>query len=308
VADGGVKETGDHFRRILMATDFSPTAAHAAQVAARLSGSGATLRIVTVRHSTEPHLALVNPSRSEVRKMQKQHKNRANQAAKDLEQLRKKLDRPDAEIAVLVGSVGRAVVDEARRWKADLVVAAASSNDEHKEVFGTKARAILRNASCDVLFVRPGKRWDDEGWVPRVAVATDFQASSKEAGRVALSLSARLRARLVAVHVMDRHLWIDMLAERGTGATGKPGATWSTMQQRLTTRLHEFNRDVLEGKAKELLETGDPHAEIAKIAAHNDVDLLVLGSQGDRVAGSVNLGSVAAEVAATAPMSVLLVR
>ncbi len=65
----------------------------------------------------------------------------------------------EAETALLHGEVGRVLLDEARRWSADLVVVGKSSRATYGEPYvGTVTRHVLEFSEQPVLVVPPAPR------------------------------------------------------------------------------------------------------------------------------------------------------
>ena len=135
-----------------------------------------------------------------------------------------------------------------------------------------------------------------------VLLATDLSPTSGPAEEEALRLAARLRARLLAVSVID------------PGSLRLPGGRYAarvdqvrdqreSAAQVLVARGHDV------GVATEFLVwEGDPGEAIVDAARAEGVDLIVLGSHGRRGVGRSFFGSVSDHVVRHAPCPVVVVR
>jgi nucleotide-binding universal stress UspA family protein len=138
--------------RMLLAVDDTVDALAATRVALELArGPGRTLRVVHAgaqpalvealrRGSTHPGAA----ARSD----------RAGAAVLDRVEAMARAARVDVGTALLAGEPGHAVLDEARRWSADLVVVGKSSRSASGEPYvGPVTRHILEFSEQPVLVV-----------------------------------------------------------------------------------------------------------------------------------------------------------
>jgi nucleotide-binding universal stress UspA family protein len=120
-----------------------------------------------------------------------------------------------------------------------------------------------------------------------IICGVDDSASAKGAARIARGLSARLRLRLVFVHVVK---------------DGSSGEKISAIAARLH-RMAESATDVDCG-AHWLVEVGHPADRLVAIAEKENAALIVVGSTGPR---SALLGSISADVSRRAPCPVVVV-
>lgn len=305
---GDDNEGPTEFRRILVTTDFSDGSQTAASLGIHLAADDANVHVLHARPNADSHLPLLMPSKWELRKLKKQAEKREEEVRKRLDEFAERLGRRNTTSEVRRGSVAHTLTEAMETFDPDLVtVGARGLADRKGEEAGSTTRSVIRSSHASILVGRGAlPKWDKRRL--RIGVATDLHETSRHAGQVAAVLAKRLNAELHVVHIADAKLWIDILSESIHGEDDGEEMTWSHIQDRVRKSLHGFNVDVLGGQAEEVLLTGNPRAELGEAAERLDLDLLVLGTQGPRTAGTVRLGSVAVETAATAPASVLLVQ
>jgi nucleotide-binding universal stress UspA family protein len=134
-----------------------------------------------------------------------------------------------------------------------------------------------------------------------VLLATDLGVTTREASRQAIVLAARLRSRLLIVHVLD--------ARRAGPAPVASGRPFAVRAERETDLLELVRRAHAAGvHAEFLLWEGDPAEAIAAAASSEHADILVVGSRGRRGAERALLGSVSDELIRIASCPVMVVR
>jgi universal stress protein A len=141
----------------------------------------------------------------------------------------------------------------------------------------------------------------------RILIATDFSPASRPALRVALDLARKGRGRLAIVHVLpsvaplgvERYVSARMYEEMETSVR-----RWA--QKRLDRLIEQARRSRV--AARGLLLEGAAHEAIARAAAKDRTDVIVIGTHGRTGLERVLVGSVAARVIGTAPCPVLTVR
>ncbi|MEW6612979.1 MAG: universal stress protein [Pseudomonadota bacterium] len=129
-----------------------------------------------------------------------------------------------------------------------------------------------------------------------VLLATDFSPHSEAAAQRALDLIRRYGAHLSLIHVIEE------LTAQLRGA--ESSAFLTNRAQEALTRFAE--RLGLQ-EARMLVEWGSPRTEILRVAQEQQMDLIVLGSHGQR-GHALLLGSTANAVLHSAPCDVLAVR
>jgi len=149
-----------HFRAILCAIDFSSRSAMSLRYAAALSAScGGTL---TALYAEDPMLSLAAAQGDDVRRLEGD--TRAELARFVLKTLGS-AQAARVRCTVVVGSPGRAIVREARRLRADVVVLGTNARrGAPKLLFGSTALSVLRHVDSAVLVVPPRCRAPLPGW------------------------------------------------------------------------------------------------------------------------------------------------
>jgi nucleotide-binding universal stress UspA family protein len=130
--------------------------------------------------------------------------------------------------------------------------------------------------------------------IQNVMVATDFNAASAHALRVAADLASRLGARLSVVHVVAPAPYPYPIPP--------PEGERAAARAQLEDLAESLGPDVVP-----VLRDGQPAVEIADAAAELGADLVVIGSHGRRGAARALLGSVAEKVVRLSPAPVLTV-
>jgi nucleotide-binding universal stress UspA family protein len=146
-----VQEVAVVFRRILVAVDGEPIAAHAVDIAAELARqAGAELAFI---HVIDP--ALVNAADTGLQP-QMLVASAKEEARKLIADLRKHLSETLAVLEFIqIGSAASEIVSAARDWPADLVVIGSHGRGGLKRaLMGSVAEAVMRQAPCPVLVAR----------------------------------------------------------------------------------------------------------------------------------------------------------
>lgn len=226
-----------------------------------------------------------------------------------LAELRKHAEAvPRAEHKQLDGPPARAILEEARAWRADTIVVAPSSRSPvERFLMGSVGTEILRHADANVLLARPSATT-----LRKLLVCTDLHEPSRRAALVAHELAERTHAASTLLFAADPAFW-------GADATAPwppdaydIDANWLDRAQQealhewLRTKLREFNARHLEGKASPIVKEGGPKELILGEAQTHD--LVVLGTHGPTLYERAAIGSVAEHVAARARTSVLVVK
>ena len=143
--------------------------------------------------------------------------------------------------------------------------------------------------------------------IRRLLYATDFSTASRRAFSTAVSIAKSARAKLTIVNVMGPvmptvpELYIDAVT---LDQLEKLARQWSTRQLK---KLADTAKRAGIKTATEL-RSGDPAAQIVRVARSDRADLIVVGTHGRRGLPKFFLGSVAERVIALAPCAVVTVR
>jgi nucleotide-binding universal stress UspA family protein len=139
------------FRRILLAVDDSPSAAHAADVAIELARSlGSEIALI---HAIDPTLGYAPGSGVPPADLLKLAEQEGKRLLAEF-RARVTLGRPALEFAPL-GTPADAIVSAAGQWPADLIVLGSHGRGGlSRLMLGSVAEAVMRHAPCPVLVVR----------------------------------------------------------------------------------------------------------------------------------------------------------
>lgn len=138
-------------RRILIAVDSAPIAAHAADVGAELAQAlGAEVALINVVESSLGYPADTGVPPDELIALAKQ------QANKLIGDFRRRLS---PQLAVLefipVGSPSLEIVNAAKEWPADLIaIGSHGRRGVSRVLLGSVAEGVMRDAPCPVLVMR----------------------------------------------------------------------------------------------------------------------------------------------------------
>lgn len=282
------------FKRIVLATDFSPHAAVARDVAKWLARTySAHLWVVTVLEPVEEPLDWINqpPAVSSwkwQKMLQKQQRKLKQEKRDNLDQWVADLRKAGIEVTDVVreGDPDKEIVAVAQEVNADLIVMGSHSRRTFWDVvLGSVTAKVVAEAPCPVMVV--SHRPPHSGTAPqRILVAMDFSAYAEAATRMALSLAQEGGHELAFVVVPD-------------------GISAGEAQQRLESRLEEARAKGL--KVDVLVREGDKVKEICKAALDVEADIIVMGSHSESGVGEKILGSVTEGVTKCAPCPVLII-
>lgn len=138
------------FRRVLVAVDFVPAAAHCVEVARELTEPGGALRLL---HVVEWVPSVVEGS---VAGYGSARDLRALHAAslRRLEEIARGLVGVAVDVEVVEGQPAGAILDAAEEWKADLVVVGGRRRARFAGLrVGGVVERLLRDARCPVIVV-----------------------------------------------------------------------------------------------------------------------------------------------------------
>lgn len=291
------------YSRILVASDFSENAAHAARWALKLAEPDALVRLLSVLAFPDAPSYLRGPQRDEILSMAAERRQDAQDA---LVQWAQRAGVPKPVATVREGPPAREISREAVDFGADLVVMGARGMTKvERLLLGSTSRSVIRHVPSDALVVRgegPG--------LPRVArvmVATDFYGPSKAAARRARSIAKQAGAELVAYHAIDPGVWAGVAYDADASPTGT-GVDEAWLRKTMGDMLHAFNVETMDGAASEVIGRGRAAIDVAEFARSIQADLVVTGTHGAGVLARALLGSVAEGIVERAPCSVLVVR
>jgi nucleotide-binding universal stress UspA family protein len=298
---------------ILCGTDFTPSAAAAADAASALAARlQASLRLIHVTDAPDADDGGKEPS-SRAARLRAHHEAERG----DLEQrLRAEAKRiaahgVAAEPVVLTGQADEALVAEAGRAGAGLIVTGAlGQRARPRWRLGSTTDRIAQHAACPVLVARdagPFTGWARNGAPLRIVVGVDASPASEVAIRWLPVLRAGGPLKLVGAHVY----WPPEVRERlhlhGPVPIGK---NHPEVDAAITRELGERFSARTCGQPVELRIVGGLGRigdHLVQIAEEEKADLIVVGSQQRGSLERIWHGSISHRVVEAAPMNVLCV-
>ncbi len=209
------------------------------------------------------------------------------------------------EDIVLRGRPATALLEEAKRFGADLVIGGSRGHGTISSLLlGSVSAEVVDHAPCPVLVSRTKS-------IDRVIFATDGSVPSAAAETVLSTWSIFERLPIHVVSVADVvepwHTGIAPTMYRQVIAAhardlAEARAEHTRIAEETTARLRALGR-----QAEAAMRTGDAAGEIVAAAADVGADLVVIGSRGRTGLASAVLGSVARNVLHGSTASVLVV-
>ena len=140
----------------------------------------------------------------------------------------------------------------------------------------------------------------------KILIATDNSAYGKKAIKTGIAIAKMTGAKVCAVYVV---------ASKGISLIPPRTASWEkSMREHLMAEGEEATAFVKKAGDEEGVEVepvileGDPGDEIAEFAENNEIDLIVMGTQGKTGIERFFIGSVAENVVRNSKQAVLVVR
>ncbi len=267
------------FRNILFPTDFTPHARAALKYAAAFARSGGgRVVLFSVQSAQVPLNLLTLPERV----LEEQENGWLLQLRTEVRDL---LADPlfaglEVEPVIVAGEPAPEIARAVREYEIDLVtVVTHGRKGLTRALWGSTAEEIIAEAPCPVLTIRPpqhdfveyrGSR--SEVRLNRVLLATNFRPSSSAATQVATQLASQTGAELHAVYAIgDYFEQVSVMFPEG-GLTALTRLR-SYVQERMAQLAREDGARAITHIAE-----GRPYAEIVRLAAEKDVDLIVIGT------------------------------
>ena len=216
---------------------------------------------------------------------------------------------PDAEVLIVNPPVVKAIVEQAQKWRARVIVVGSRGRGIlHRTLLGSVSRDVMHEADCSVLVIKRTVRSPrrlliglDGSIRSRGAVAFASRLSPPPGGRVTLlavveptsspsigtlpaSIRAMLATELAALH---RERMARARREVSTAARRLTRAGWAV---------------------EKVVRRGIPLQELLKTAATKRADITIVGARGATGLKRLLLGSVAEGTLAHSPGSVLVVK
>jgi nucleotide-binding universal stress UspA family protein len=298
------------FRNILFPTDFTPHARSALKYAAAFARHGhGRVVLLSVQTARVPANLMTMPARL-LKDEDTQWLSQLRAQVKDL------LTDPlfeglEVEPVIVEGEPAPEIANTVRDYDIDMVtVVTHGRRGLARALWGSTAEEIIAEAPCPVLTIRPPqhdfvehRRHQTEIRLNRILLATNFRPSSIAATHVARELAAATNAELHAVFVIgDYFEQISvMFPEGGQSAL-------SRMRAEVKDHMQTFAGEG-DGRVLTHIAEGRPYAEIVRLAAETDADLIVIGTSvhASLFGGAPALGSEIERVVRNAPCPVLCV-
>lgn len=195
------------------------------------------------------------------------------------------------------------ILDYANQNNVDLLAMGRQGRGRLEEfLIGSVTRSVVRKADVPVLTVRMAD--DGELYCPyeNVLVPTDGSQTATNAGDTAVELTDRYDATLHILSVVDTQpLGFDVRSE----------TIQNELEADAETAIGEIETKATEpglSSVQTSVEHGQPHQAIRTYVGENEVDLVVMGTQGRTGVGRLLLGSVTRRVLQTVPVPVITVQ
>lgn len=298
-------------RRILVATDYSPSAKQALNYACAIANSfNAELHILHVMMDPLP-LAVPEGGLNQRDKIIAELLRKA-----EITHLENTQHLPSApEVKVLRVVREGYPVNEIRKYAADqqidlIVLGTQGHSGLSRLLLGSVAEKTVRLASCPVLTVHGVDSSSTDETFPkqisprRILVATDFSPAASRARDFASSLATKFKAELHLLHVVE----IPPPIPSPDGLWISPANVTQTDVDAALRKIADNIKDLELAPDIQIIPAariGYPVEAITQYIAENEVDLIVLGTQGHRGLAHVLLGSVAEKIVRLATCPVL---
>jgi nucleotide-binding universal stress UspA family protein len=304
------KPTANRFARILMATDGSPSAQQAAEVAARIAKSfDSEVTILSAIPSISTKAA---PLEGEY---YSKLINKADDNADKAASVFKKAGVAVSEKEIPQGraSVVETIVDYAAQEKTSLIVMGTRGlGGFRRAVLGSVSSGVAAHAPCATLVVRPSKKKGVAGQeIQRVLVAVDGSPNAQRALETAVDIAKGMKAELRIAHVVYvPTLFWSMGVPGAAVPTDKIEEDAEKAASKLVAEAVKFSKGAGVANPKDELVTDlvSPAQGIVQLAERDSTDVIVIGTRGNGGFRKLFLGSVANSVLHYADCSVLVTR
>jgi nucleotide-binding universal stress UspA family protein len=203
--------------------------------------------------------------------------------------------------------VGVAIIREAQKWKADLIVMRSRRRPRAAVLLGSTAETVCRNAPCPVLVTHPHEvEWvglsTEEIDLHRILIAHDFSSDSELALDYGGSLAQEYHAEVHLLHVLDHagHL------EQESAWPTSSGSVDTIVAGELPRTIAK--RALLSRQVVNAVRCGKAHEEVLAYAKEREIDLICMGASGSGWSLGKLFGSTVDRVLRQAPCPVLVCR
>lgn len=202
--------------------------------------------------------------------------------------------------------VGKTIVQEAHKSKADLIVMRSRRRPRAAVLLGSTAETVCRSAPCPVLVTHPHEvEWvglsTEEIDLHRILVAHDFSSDSELALNYGCSLAQEYQAEVHLLHALD------------TAGHVEPELAWSTSGSPYTvvaSRLQDAipKEAFLWCQVVNVVRCGIAAEEVLTYAKEHEIDLICMGASGTGWSFGKLFGSTVDRILRQAPCPVLVCR
>ena len=206
---------------------------------------------------------------------------------------------------VIEGDPHEHLLRAAEQWKAELVILGRSAGIEPSPSLGSVARLGGHHLECSVLLVDRAPES-----VRDIVLGMDGSPSAREATRLLSLFSFTPPPRVLALGIVDAS-WRRGLSPEDISSTIQSALDEVETQEAADVRAHLARRTaILANRATVESEVaiGRPAEVLLDASRQRAADLLAIGHQGIEPVRRLTLGSVAAQLLAAAPCSLLIGR
>jgi nucleotide-binding universal stress UspA family protein len=299
------------FKNVLFPTDFSELAHGALKYAAAFARQGGgRVVLFNVQEGSVPANLLTLPERT----LEEPQNQWLKELRREVEAVLADplLDGLEVETRIAEGDdPAHEIASAANVLGVDLVTVATHGRGRLRHaLLGSNAEALVTEASCPVLVVRPPQRefvshrdGRTEIHIDRVLLATNFRPSSDAASRLASEIARDAGAEFHSLYVVGDFMerFADFFPESGGGAL-------DSLREHVRRRMETFECEG-GGRCVTHVAEGKPYEEIVRLATNEDFDLIVMGASVHQAffGGAPALGAEVERVIRNAPCPVLCV-
>jgi nucleotide-binding universal stress UspA family protein len=209
---------------------------------------------------------------------------------------------PDVEVSVVDKAPVAAILGEADRFKADVIVIGWRGHGAiRRSLMGSVSRGVVRGANCSVLVARRSLR------VRRIVLGLNM---AKRALRILESLESPANGRVILLSAVGAM----RVPRHGLVRAGGVSREVKRINaNRAKSAQRELNRAAAQLKragwrTQTVLTTGEPLNDLLETVRNSRAQLLVVGARGSRGLRQLLLGSVAEGALNRSPVPVLIAR
>lgn len=190
----------------------------------------------------------------------------------------------ETEYEAIQGDVVTAIIKKSKEPEVELMLL---GRKEHKSRRHLAYKKMARKADCSVLIVPE----DSRSSFKKIHVAIDFSASSKNALETALHIASIAKGEVVCHHVYE--------VPTGYYKTGKSFTEFAQIMKANAKKDYQKFIEEIDTKGVKLQEVftlsenGHYSESIEQISTEKRADLIVIGSKGHSLLGSLFIGSTA---------------